>query len=70
MIFERLEQGNLRALHEYIEHMMEGGLDAYCPICDKVYCKEDYDLDEEWDEGFYDCTYGTCPHGHRRLLDD
>jgi hypothetical protein len=70
VIFERLEQGNLRALHEYVEHAMEGGLDAYCPTCDKVYCKEDYDLDEVWDEGFYDCTYGTCPEGHRRLLDD
>jgi hypothetical protein len=22
------------------------------------------------DEGFYDCTMGTCPAGHRRTVDD
>ncbi|MBI4280420.1 MAG: hypothetical protein HY660_18360 [Armatimonadetes bacterium] len=25
---------------------------------------------EEWDAGFYDCSYGTCPNGHRRIIDD
>jgi hypothetical protein len=69
-IFENLELGNLRALHSFLSEVMDGGLDAYCPTCDKVYCKEHYDTEEEWDEGFYDCTYGTCPEGHRRLLDD
>ena len=70
VIFERLEQGNVRGLNDYVEHLVEGGVDAYCPNCDRAYCKDHWDLEEEWDEGFYDCTYGTCPEGHRRLLDD
>ncbi len=57
-------------MHDLLEDKLEGGLDAYCPDCDKVYCRLDYNVDEKWDEGFYDCTYGTCPQGHRRLLDD
>jgi len=69
-IFGSLEKGDLRALHGIVEEMSEGGLDAYCPSCDKVYCRDHYRLEEEWDEGFYDCTYGTCPEGHRRLLND
>ncbi len=69
-IFESLERGDLRGLNDYMETMTEGGLDAYCPSCDKAYCKEHCNTEEEWDEGFYDCTYGTCAEGHRRLLDD
>ena len=69
-VFEKLEDGDIRGLSEFFEKMMQGGLDAYCPTCDKVYCREHYDAEEEWDEGFYDCTYGTCPAGHRRLIDD
>lgn len=69
-IFGLLEKGDLRGLNNFLGDLMEGGLDAYCPECDKLYCREEYDLEEEWDEGFYDDTYGTCPEGHRRLLDD
>ncbi|MGQ0602022.1 MAG: hypothetical protein ACT4QE_10045 [Anaerolineales bacterium] len=24
----------------------------------------------QFDEGFYDCTYGTCPAGHKQIVDD
>ena len=45
-------------------------MDAYCPTCDRVYCRDHYQTEERYDEGFYDCTYGTCPQGHRRMIDD
>ncbi len=45
-------------------------LDAYCPECYKIYCRAHYDINEKWEEGFYDCSYGTCPNGHRRMIDD
>ena len=54
------------ALHAHIA----GGMDAYCPSCDRVYCRDHYQTEERYDEGFYDCTYGTCPKGHRRMIDD
>lgn len=46
------------------------GIDAYCPECQTTYCGLHYNAQEEFDEGFYDCTYGVCPRGHKRLLND
>lgn len=47
----------------------------YCPECEKVYCGDHWRVemqfeDEEGLPGWYDCAYGTCPNGHRRLIDD
>jgi hypothetical protein len=42
----------------------------WCPSCQRSYCKEHYVSFPTFDDGFYDATYGTCPHGHRRKLDD
>lgn len=71
-IFAWLENGDLAAFHNFIEidEDVDGGLDAYCPECDQIYCRTHYNVVEQWDEGFYDCTYGTCPQGHRREIDD
>ncbi len=70
-LFELLIKKNLSGIHNFMEkyHGYEG-LDAYCPECDKIYCWEHYDAKEEYDEGFYDCTYGICPKGHKRMIDD
>jgi hypothetical protein len=32
--------------------------------------RADQDAYVLFDEGFYDCTMGTCPVGHRHMLDD
>jgi hypothetical protein len=45
-------------------------VDAYCPECDKIYCWEHYNAKEEYDGGFYDCTYGEYPKSHKRMIDD
>jgi len=42
----------------------------FCPECDACYCRAHWREQMEFDEGFYDCTFGTCPHGHTRMLDD
>jgi hypothetical protein len=71
-IFAWLDGGDLAALHRYLadEAQIEGGLDAYCPECDLIYCRLHYQVREEWDEGFFDCSRGHCPHGHSRIIDD
>jgi len=70
-IFKILKAKNLKGAHEFmIKYHGYEGLDAYCPECDRIYCWEHYNAREEWDEGFYDCTMGTCPQGHQRLIDD
>ena len=45
----------------------------YCPQCDAVYCKEHWQIELKYDDAdpsWYDCAFGVCPHGHRRLIDD
>ncbi len=71
-VFRLLDKGDLKGLHSYVKNsiQLEDGIDAYCPECDKIYCAQHYRPEEEWDEGFYDCTYGTCPEGHRRIIHD
>lgn len=70
-LFKILENQDLLGAHNFMRnyHSLEG-MDAYCPECDKIYCWEHYNAWEEYDEGFYDCTYGVCPKGHKRMIDD
>ena len=70
-LFDSLENEDIANAHEFMKkyHSYEG-MDAYCPECDKIYCWNHYKLEEEWEEGFYDCTMGECPKGHRRMIDD
>ncbi len=42
----------------------------YCPDCDLNYCRPDWNAHILLDEGFYDCTVGICPNGHRHTIDD
>jgi predicted RNA-binding Zn-ribbon protein involved in translation (DUF1610 family) len=42
----------------------------WCPRCGASYCGYDYRSWVTFDEGFYDATYGVCPEGHERELDD
>ena len=67
-----LEAADLAALHSYMadDCDIDGGLDAWCPQCRLIYCRAHYNVREEWDEGFYDCSRGTCPQGHTRIVDD
>jgi hypothetical protein len=69
--FSRLDAGDLHGLHALVQEAGNfPGIDAYCPECDAIYCREHYNAEEEYDEGFYDDTHGTCPRGHRRMIDD
>lgn len=71
IVFKILEDEDLLGIHNFMKkyHSLEG-VDAYCPECDKIYCWEHYNAKEEYDDGFYDCTYGECPKGHKRMIDD
>lgn len=71
-IFKFLDEEKISELHSFLEnnHLLEEGLDAYCPQCDAIYCWEHFNAYEEFDDGFYDCTYAECPKGHHRMIDD
>lgn len=46
---------------------------CYCADCRACYCEKHWMITPEWDEDlpdFYDCAWGECPQGHRRLIDD
>jgi hypothetical protein len=42
----------------------------YCRSCNSSYCADHSFKESVYDEEFYDCTYGTCPAGHRSKIDD
>jgi hypothetical protein len=70
-LFNILQKEDLSGVHSFMEeHLCFEGMDAYCPECDKIYCWEHYKARVEYDDGFYDCTMGECPAGHRRMIDD
>ncbi len=42
-----------------------------CRQCELPYCETCWVIGApEFDEGFYDCTRGVCPHGHPQVVDD
>lgn len=42
----------------------------YCPTCAAVYCLKHWVVIPQYDEEFFDCSYGWCPKGHKRMLED
>ncbi len=42
----------------------------YCPDWGQYYCRADWHTYVLDDEGFYDCTMGISPGGHRYMVDD
>ena len=74
-VFDLLGKEAFGELHKYLREKttLWEGLDAYCPECNLIYCKDHWIMEVKYDDdfpGFYDCTYGTCPKGHRRMIDD
>ena len=70
-LFKILKKRDLSEVHLFMkDYLCDEGIDAYCPECDKIYCWEHYNARVEYDDGFYDCTMGECPAGHRRMIDD
>ena len=70
-LFKIMKKEDLSGIHSFMKaYLCFEGMDAYCPECDKVYCWEHYNARVEYDDGFYDCTMGECPAGHRRMIDD
>ncbi len=70
-LFNLLKKEDLAKVHLFMkDNLCFEGIDAYCPECDKIYCWEHYNARVEYDDGFYDCTCGECPAGHRRMIDD
>ena len=55
---------------EFFFHENDEFVTWYCGHCEDSYCSRHWETETLYDDGFYDCTYGTCPKGHRRKLDD
>ena len=64
-----LETADVRQLY----HLDNFWAPFYCPDCDHVYCNKHWRFETQFDSdfpGWYDCTYGICPQGHRHMVDD
>jgi len=61
-----LAEGDARAVLDYLASPDRLHCPAYCPECDRVYCREHYAVDDEWSGSWYTAGYATCPLGHER----
>jgi hypothetical protein len=64
-----LVEKDARKLYE-LEHLWAP---FYCHQCQRSYCIKHWVVLPRYDDefpGFYDCSIGTCPEGHRRKIDD
>lgn len=63
---DAIQKRDVKALVAHLD-----GSNQYCSKCSKTFCKEHWtNIEVVLDEGFYDCTYATCPNGHRMMTDD
>ena len=46
------------------------GFDAYCPTCDRIYCKDHMTTRGTMHAGYGECVVATCPAGHARNVYD
>lgn len=70
-----LEANKIKELNRYLVENCSffEGLDAYCYRCNRVYCRDHYEIQVVMSDDFpgaYDCTMGICPRGHKRKIDD
>ena len=66
-LLEAIRAGNLAALAKADPDLFG----FFCRACGSVYCSACWDIGAaEFDDGFYDCTRGTCPQGHEQVVDD
>jgi hypothetical protein len=74
----RLDESSFENVRRALEQDDSAGLFAmdseyvssFCPDCGCHYCRSHWTQEVAFDDGYYDCTYGACPAGHRRKLDD
>lgn len=61
-----------RGDYEYASRKLGPDFIAFrCEACQLDYCEKCWDIGPpEFDDGFYDCTYGACPEGHTQTVDD
>lgn len=65
-VFDRLQKGDLEAMVSMLDAAR-----IYCRHCQLLYCWDDWNNKERiYDEGYYDCTRGVCPQGHKGVIDD
>jgi len=81
-IGEVMKFGDAEELHRLLERIRSAdfasarGSDAdfvafHCRQCNRSYCERCWRMGPpEFDDGFYDCTRGTCPEGHEQIVDD
>ncbi|CAN5657633.1 hypothetical protein BH10CYA1_BH10CYA1_55970 [soil metagenome] len=70
---ERLQSTRAAILNRDVKpllEMLESGY-QFCSKCSLAFCAEHWtSILPVFDEGLYDCSYTTCPKGHRIMIDD
>jgi hypothetical protein len=68
-VVELLEAGVVAAVVQHLRQTQPGGCDAWCEVCDRIYCKSHYAVEAQWTGSWHEATYATCPLGHEHEID-
>ena len=66
-LYEAIASGDYAAARSFDSDFVA----YHCRACGQAYCQRCWRLDPPvFDDIFYDYTEGTCPAGHRQMVDD
>ena len=68
-LIKLLEGGDAASLLRHMKETQAAGCDAYCPQCDRVYCKEHTAIEAQWTGSWHEATWATCALGHEREIE-
>ncbi|HEY2825215.1 MAG TPA: hypothetical protein VGI83_06695, partial [Gemmatimonadales bacterium] len=64
-----IEAGDARAVLNFLSTEGGPGCDAWCPDCNRLYCKDHYAIEAKWSGSWHEATDATCPLGHWREIE-
>lgn len=64
-----LEAGDTAKVVTHLRTTQPGGCDAWCEACDRVYCRQHYAIEAQWNGSWHEGTFATCPLGHEHDID-
>lgn len=64
-----LGQSDTVKLVTHLRETQPGGCDAWCEPCDRVYCRQHYAIEAQWNGSWHIGTFATCPLGHEHAID-
>lgn len=68
-VIKLLDAGVVETVIHHLRETQPGGCDAWCSVCERLYCKTHFAIEAQWTGSWHEATYATCPLGHEHEID-